>query len=88
MSGNRYFFMGDRALQVAGQMRNFHIKPARIAYRLSGSLNAFPGKRVEPFFYQVDHTRFALIDRPVSFLQTTKHELWKNLCSFFTAVCL
>jgi len=70
--GNRYYFIGDSAMQQDGLLRNFHINPARIAYRLSGSLDTFPGKRAGDFFCQVGRTRFALIDRAVSFLPQEK----------------
>lgn len=72
ISGSRYYFIGDSALLQDEITINFHIKPARVAYRLSGSLDAFPGICVEDFFYQFGDTRFALIDRPVSFLPPSK----------------
>jgi len=72
ISGNHYYFIGDSALLRDGITKNFHLKPARVAYRLAGSINEFPGKRMDEFFYQFGNTRFALIGRSVSFLPTVK----------------
>lgn len=72
ISGSRYYFIGDSALLQDEITRNFHLKPARVAYRLTGSLDTVPGIRVEDFFYQIGDTRFALFDRPVSFLPPAK----------------
>ena len=70
--GKSYQFIGDSLLQRDGVLRNFHVKPTRIALQLNRQLDSLPGLNRNSFFYQLGQTRFAVIDRSLSFLPGTK----------------
>ena len=66
--GEKYQFIGDSILLQEGVLRNFHIKPTRIALQLNMRKDNLPGLYRSPFIYQFGQTRFGVIDRSMTFV--------------------
>lgn len=68
VSGRSYHFTGDSILLQDSVLRNFHLRPARIFLQLKTREDSLPGLCRRAFLYQFGPTRFAVIDRSLSFL--------------------
>ncbi len=67
VNGNDYHFTGDSVLQVDCALRNFHLKPARIALGLNNRVDSMNGFFRQGIFYQFNNKKIVLIDKPVAF---------------------
>lgn len=65
VSGPNYRFVGDSSLLQDGLLQNFHLKPGRILLQLTNRKDSMNNIYSNGLFYQFNHTRLAIIDRPV-----------------------
>jgi competence protein ComEC len=62
IQGQQYVFAGDTALLQDGLLQNFHLKPARIAQRLTHRSQHLPLLFQQPPFYQMGSTLLYCVD--------------------------
>ena len=70
VSGNEYWFEGDSILLKDAVLRNFHLKPGRIALQLNKEADELPGFFIQPPFYMFQNKTILLYDGSVNFEAT------------------
>jgi competence protein ComEC len=72
IDGRNYSFVGDSDLLANDFLRNFHLKPSRILYRMNAA-ETIPGLVVADDYINYNGKHILLVDKPVSFVaQQTK----------------
>lgn len=66
VNGTNYQFVGDSILLEDGLLQNFHLKPGRTAFQLNNRLDTLSNFFQHEMFYQFQHKRIVIIDRPVT----------------------
>jgi competence protein ComEC len=66
INGRHYYFIGDSDLLVNDFARNFHLKPARILYRINDSQN-IPDFSIAENYNNFKGRHILLIDKSISF---------------------
>ncbi len=66
VDGRKYIFYGDSDLLADDFVRNFHLKPARILYRIAPT-NLLNGLSIDSNYIIYNKTNILLIDRSISF---------------------
>jgi competence protein ComEC len=69
INGRKFDFTGDTALIKEGFARNFHLRPARVFYRISEE-HPLPGFERQNNFIQFMNKKIFIIDSSISFLKT------------------
>ncbi len=64
IEGNRYFFKGDSVLYEEGFMRNFYLRPSRVAYQLSQN-GSLPSLIHDREFYVFSSQRIMIVESPL-----------------------
>ncbi len=65
--GNAFMFIGDSILKEDGVLRNFHIRPARIALQLNAEIDTTHCNFKQQVFYQFGDKRIGIIDKAIIF---------------------
>lgn len=66
INGRNYSFVGDTDLLANDFLRNFHLKPSRIMYRMNEA-KTIPGQLVTDNYINYNGTHILLVDKTVSF---------------------
>ena len=64
ISGDRYFFVGDRELVAAGFLQNFHLQPSRTSHQVVRA-DFLPGLSKSEEFYIFNSKRIMIIENPL-----------------------
>ncbi len=67
INGNRYKFIGDSVLLADGLLKNFHLKPGRIALQLNKKVDSLSTLYQHNYFYQFHNKRILLINESIIF---------------------
>lgn len=66
INGRNYSFVGDSDLLANDFLRNFHLKPSRILYRMN-EVETIPGQLVNDNYINYNGNHILLVDKTVSF---------------------
>jgi competence protein ComEC len=67
IDGRNYSFVGDTDLLANDFLRNFHLKPSRILYRMNAA-ETIPGLSIADDYINYNGKHILLVDKPVSFV--------------------
>ena len=65
IEGKNYQFLGDSILLADGGLQNFHLKPARILFQISKSLDTININSQQKIFYQFGNKKVLVIDKSI-----------------------
>lgn len=72
VSGNKYQFLGDKDLEIAGVLKNFHLKPGRISLMAYNKMDTIDVLYRHNNFYEIYTKRILLIDSAIAYEPVSK----------------